>query len=98
MIRLRTPSIKYETGFAVAATRNQSISIRSRGMFIEEMNRKTKNAGKRPWTASPEPVRSAAVAPIAPKPSRINPASNSSTIIPSTPAWKSTPIASPTPR
>ena len=33
------------------------------------MNRKTKKSGKRLWTASPEPVRSAAKAPSAPKPS-----------------------------
>src|SRR5205809_2226114 len=38
-------------------------------MFIEERKRKTKKAGKRLCTASPEPVRSAANAPSAPKPS-----------------------------
>ncbi len=59
MIRLRTPSIRYETGFSVAAVRNQSISIRFRGISIDEMKRKTKRTGNRPWTASPEPVRSA---------------------------------------
>ena len=37
-------------------------------MFIDEMNRKTKKTGKRLCTASPEPVRSAANAPSAPKP------------------------------
>src|SRR5438105_2882296 len=33
---------------------------------------KTKNSGKSPWTASPEPVRSAAKHPSAPKPSAVN--------------------------
>ena len=76
MIRLRMPSIRYETGFSVAAVRNQSISIRLRGMFIEEMNRKTNSTGKSPWTASPEPVRSAANAPSAPNASTIRAARN----------------------
>ena len=48
MIRLRTLSSRYETGLAVAASRNHVISIRFRGMFIDEVKRKTKNAGKRP--------------------------------------------------
>ena len=69
MIRLRTHSIRYETGFAVAASRNHVTAIRFRGMFIDEMKRKTKKSGKTPWTASPEPVRSATKAPSAPKPS-----------------------------
>ena len=43
MIRLRTPSIRYETGFAVATQRNQSTAIRLRGIAIDEMKRKTKN-------------------------------------------------------
>jgi hypothetical protein len=34
-------------------------------MFIEDMNRKTKKTGKRPCTASVEPVRSAAQLPQA---------------------------------
>ena len=59
MIRLRTHSIRYETGFTVATKRNQSTPIRFRGVFIEERKRKTKSSGKRPWIASPEPVRSA---------------------------------------
>ena len=66
MIRLRTHSSRYETGFAVAASRNHVTEIRLRGMFIDEMKRKTKNIGKRPWTASPEPVLSAAHVPSAP--------------------------------
>ena len=64
MIRLRIPSIRYETGLIVATVRNQSISIRFRGRFIDEMNRKTKKSGKSAWIASPEPVRSARNAPM----------------------------------
>ena len=59
MIRLRTHSIRYETGLMVATKRNQSTAIRLRGVFIEERKRKTKRTGKSPWIASPEPVRSA---------------------------------------
>jgi hypothetical protein len=66
MIRLLIPSIRYETGFAVATARNQPISIRFRGRLNEEMIRKTKRSGKKPCTASPEPVRSARSAPTAP--------------------------------
>ena len=36
---------------------------------IEDRKSRTKNSGNRPWTASPEPVRSAAAQPIAPNPS-----------------------------
>src|SRR5207342_1404950 len=52
----RRPSMRYETGFAVAIQRNQSFSIRSRGMFIDERNKATKKRGKMPWTASGEPL------------------------------------------
>src|SRR5439155_12520691 len=45
MIRLRTHSTRYETGLAVAASWNQLTFIRWRGMFAEEMNRKTKKSG-----------------------------------------------------
>jgi len=37
-------------------------------VFIEETNRKTKSSGKRPWIASPDPVRSASREPIEPNP------------------------------
>ena len=68
MIRLRTHSIRYETGLRVANTRNQSHFDQVRGMFIEEMKRKTKSSGNIP-AASPEPVRSASPVPRAPNPS-----------------------------
>src|SRR6266571_1966182 len=51
-------------------------------MFIDERNRNTKNAGKRLCTASPEPVRSAAKAPSAPKPSDTSKAKAKSTSTP----------------
>ena len=57
-----------ETGLTEARNRNQSTPIRFRGVFIEEMKRKTKSTGKNPWIASPEPVRSARKEPSAPKP------------------------------
>ena len=66
MIRLRSPSIRYEIGLKVATVRNQSVSIKLRGRFIDERNSPTKSNGKRPCTASPEPVRSAKKAPSAP--------------------------------
>jgi hypothetical protein len=69
MIRPRTHSIRYETGFSVASVRNQSTAMRSRGVFIDEMKRKTKSTGKSPWIDSPEPVRSARNEPSAPNPS-----------------------------
>ena len=47
----------YETGLSVAAMRNQSTPMRLRGVFIEEMKRKTKSTGKSAWIVSPEPVR-----------------------------------------
>ncbi len=59
MIRLRTASIRYETGLIDASALNHWISIRSRGAFIDEMKRKTKSSGNSPWIASPEPVRNA---------------------------------------
>ena len=52
------PSIRYGTGFRVAIQRNQSVSIRSRGMFIDERKSSTKKTGKIPCTASGEPLRS----------------------------------------
>ena len=45
---------------------SHSTSIRSRGVFIEEMKRKTKRTGKSAWIASPEPVLKASQAPSAP--------------------------------
>ena len=57
----------YETGFSVAAIRNQSTPMRLRGAFIDEMKRKTKRTGKSAWIVSPEPVRYASHAPSAPK-------------------------------
>ena len=66
MIRLRTHSIMYETGLSVAAIRNHSTPMRLRGVFIEEMKRKTKRTGKSAWIVSPEPVRNASHAPSAP--------------------------------
>ena len=47
----------------VAIVRNQSCSIRSRGSALEDRNRSTKNSGKTPCTASPEPDRSPTNAP-----------------------------------
>ena len=48
MMRLRTASIRYETGLAEAIALNHWISISSRGAFIDERKRKTKSSGKRP--------------------------------------------------
>src|SRR3954452_19500722 len=98
MIMLRTHSSRYETGLAVAASRNHVASIRFRGMFIDEMKRKTKKAGKRLCTASPEPVRSAAKAPSAPKARPTRAANANSTSTPAGPAAIRTPTAIPTPR
>ena len=64
--------------------RNQSVWIRSRGSAIDERKRKTKKSGKRPCTASPEPVRSAAKRPIEPKPSVIETTSMTMTSAPGT--------------
>ena len=61
-------SIRYEIGLIEARNWNQPTAIRLRGVFIDEMKRKTKSSGKSPWIASPEPVRSASNDPIAPKP------------------------------
>ena len=69
MITLRTHSIRYETGLIDARNWNQPTAIRLRGVFIDEMKRKTKSRGKSAWIASPEPVRSARYEPRAPKPS-----------------------------
>ena len=66
MIRLRSPSIRYEIGLNVATVRNQSCSIRFLGRFMDERKSPTKRSGKRPCTASPEPVLSAKNAPSAP--------------------------------
>ena len=67
-------------------------------MFIDEMNRKTKKTGKRPCTASGEPVRSAAHAPRLPNASAIIAAKTSSTATPPTPAAGRTPTTRPTRR
>jgi hypothetical protein len=96
MIRLRTLSIRYETGFTVATSRNQVISIRFRGRFIDERNRKTKKAGKRLCTASPEPVRRAANAPRAPKPRVTRSMKASRTRTPRNPDASRTPTINPT--
>jgi hypothetical protein len=96
MIRLLIPSIRYETGFAVATARNQPISIRFRGRLNEEMIRKTKRSGKNPCTASPEPVRSARSAPTAPNEIAISTARSRRTPMPTGPDWKWTPITNPT--
>ena len=93
MIRLRMPSIRYETGLTFAAQRNQSASIRLRGKFIDEMSRKTNNTGKSPWTASPEPVRSAMNRPAPPKAIAIATARRSSIAIPAAPDSRCTPTA-----
>ena len=42
-------------GLNVATIRNQSVSIRSRGRFIDDRKSPTKRSGKSPCTASPEP-------------------------------------------
>src|SRR5829696_10050367 len=98
MTRLRMPSIRYETGFTDAVSRNQSVSIRFRGRFIDERKRKTKKTGKRLFTASVEPVLSAAKAPNDAKASTISTASTKSTAAPAKPDSSRTPITSPTPR
>ena len=96
MIRLRTHSIRYETGLMLATKWNQSTAIRFRGVFIEERKRKTKRSGNSPWIASPEPVRSARKTPSAPKLTEITAAKRKSTRIPSAPDAKSTPMSRPT--
>ena len=45
---------------------------RLRGRLLEDRKMNTKNSGKRPWTASPEPVCSAAAQPSAPKPTAVS--------------------------
>jgi hypothetical protein len=95
MMRLRIPSIRYETGFAVANHLNQSVDIRLRGRLIEEMKRKTKKTGKIPFTASVDPVRSAANAPKAANPSEITAASPIITTPPAIPDSSRTPKTSP---
>jgi hypothetical protein len=94
----RTASIRYETGFTVATQRNQSASIRLRGMFIDERNRNTKKTGKSPCTASVEPVRNAAQLPSDANASAITVSSSSSIAAPPTPLCRRTPNASPTAR
>src|SRR5918995_3148085 len=94
----RTDSIRYETGFALAAHLNQSVSIRLRGMFIDEMNRKTKKTGKSPWTTSVDPLRSAAHVPMPAKPSAITSSSRSRSAAPPMPLSRRTPNARPTAR
>ena len=94
----RIPSIRYDTGLSVATVRNHSISIRFRGMAMDDRKRKTKNTGNRLWTASPEPVRSAAKAPRAPNPIEIRMEKAMSTTAPAGPVARRTPTSSPTPR
>src|SRR5205085_12579993 len=53
MIRLRIPSIRYETGFAVATSRNQVTRIRLRGAFIDETKSAVKMTGNSDWIDSP---------------------------------------------
>src|SRR4051812_29812008 len=77
---------------------NQSVSIRLRGSAFDDRKSSTNSSGNRPWTASPDPVRSAASAPIEPKPSVTRIDSASSTGIPAGPALKPAPTASPTAR
>src|SRR5581483_9123538 len=89
--RLRIPSIRYETGFTVASQRNQSASIRFRGKFIEETSRNMNRRGKRPCTASPDPVRSAMNRPTAPKPKAIATARTRMTATPAGPLCGWTP-------
>ena len=96
MMRLRTASIMYETGFSVAAVRNQSTPMRFRGAFIEERKRKTKRTGKSAWIVSPEPVRYASQAPSAPNARATTAPYTSSTAIPAGPDSKRTPAVSPT--
>src|SRR5581483_6233918 len=85
MIRARSPSIRYETGFTLASQRNQSASIRFRGKFIEERSRNAKSSGNRPCTDSPVPVRRAMKTPTAPKPIAIAIARASRTTTPPAP-------------
>src|SRR5258705_472977 len=72
---------------------NQSVSSRSSGSDIAERKRKTKKTGKSPWTASPEPVRSAAKRPIVPKATVIETESATITRAPPKPAASSAPAA-----
>src|SRR4029453_15917176 len=96
--RLLIAPIRKETGFSDAAPRNTPVSIRFRGRFIDEMNRKTKKSGKRLCTASVEPVRSAARAPKDPKAKTIRTASTKITNTPAAPDSNLTPMTSPTVR
>ena len=95
MIRLRIPSIRYETGLIVVTVRNQSISIRFRGRFIEDRKRKTKKSGKSAWIASPEPVRRARNAPIAPNASATRTPRRTMRKTPGTPLSGRTPATMP---
>jgi hypothetical protein len=67
-------------------------------MFIDERNRKTKKTGNSPWTASVEPVRSAAHVPNEANASAITVSSTSSRNAPPTPVSRCTPKANPTRR
>ena len=86
----------YETGFSVAAMRNQSTPMRFRGAFIDEMNRNTKRTGKSAWIVSPEPVRYARKAPSAPNESATIAPYRTRTAIPAGPDSKCTPAVRPT--
>src|SRR5581483_10179384 len=97
-IRLRTPSIRYETGLAVARPRNHPTDIRFRGAFIDEMKSATKKTGKKPITDSLDPERSATSAPSDPKASTTSSVRARSTSTPAAPALKPVPVARPTMR
>ena len=75
--------------------RNQSCSISSRGSELDDRNRKTKNSGKTPCTASPEPVRNPMNEPSDANASAISSASTSSTSTPAKPVSKCRPAAKP---
>ena len=82
----------------MATSRNQSVWMRSRGRLIDDRKRKTKKTGNIPWTASPEPVRSAMKRPMEPNPIAMRVARATITRTPRTPAAKLAPAATPTMR
>ena len=82
----------------VAIVRNQSCSMRSRGKNAELRNSSTKNSGKNPWTAWPEPARSATNVPKQANAMQIVTARTTSTSAPPTPAAIPAPNARPTRR
>ena len=82
----------------LATAWNQSVCSRLSGSAIVERKRKTKKTGKRPCTASPEPVRSAAKRPIEPKATVIETERATITSAPPKPAASSAPAIKPTSR